>query len=108
MTSTYLTGDVHAGLRKRALDILSDYAEVYVGAITPQLREQALAGEVLRQAKAIEASIVSRSGFWPAVWAGIVSTALWTLLVTTLVVAAVLFGSDLIDVWRTFISGAKS
>ncbi|KQT85566.1 hypothetical protein [Aurantimonas sp. Leaf443] len=81
VTSSYLTPGLRETLRQRAFDLLSDYGNVYVEAATPAIQRDALSNEVLRQAQSIQRSIEAKSGFRFAVWSGIVSTALWTLLV---------------------------
>lgn len=103
VTSGYLNHDLRETLRQRASDILSDYAEVYVQALEPQIRQEALAGEMLRQARDIERSITEKSGLWRQVGTGLIATGLWTLLVTALVLAALSFGSDIVDMWRVVV-----
>lgn len=99
VTSSYVTDDLRDTLRNRASDILSSYADTYVEAMEPAIRTEALNHEMLRQARDIEQSIKNQSNFWPQIWAGIVATAIWTLLVTGLIVAATTFGSDIISAW---------
>ncbi len=100
LTSGYLTDDLRDTLYERATDILSDYAETFVEAAEPRIREDAIASETLRQAREIKESITSNSGFARQVGTGIVATALWTLLVTALVLTGLAFGSDLVDMWK--------
>lgn len=104
VVASYLTDEMRNTLRERASDLLSNYAETYVEAVEPDITARAVNNETLRQARAIEQSIVQNSGFWRQVGTGLISTAIWTLLVTVLVIAALFFGSDLIDAWRA-ISG---
>jgi hypothetical protein len=44
-------------LRVQASDILTAYADTYLQASSPQIREAAIASETLRQARAIEDAI---------------------------------------------------
>ncbi len=99
VTDHFLTDDVRATLRERAADLLSAYAETYVEAVEPQIREAAVNNETLRQARAIEQALRSNSGFWQQVGTGLLSTAIWTLVVTAIVVTAYAFGSDVVDAW---------
>lgn len=87
LTGGYLTGDAQRTYRDRAADLLNGYAEGYVEARTPSIREAALNTETLRQAGVIQQSILARSGFWSSVWSGIVSTALWTFFIAILAAA---------------------
>lgn len=99
VTTTYLTDDVRATLRERASDLLSTYAETYVEALEPRIREDAVNNETLRQARDIERAMKADSGFKRQVAVGLVSTALWTLLVTAVILTAFASGSDLVDAW---------
>lgn len=102
VTSSYLTPDLRYTLRDRAAEILSRYGHTYVEAEEPRIREEAIANETLRQARAVERSISANSGFLRQVGTGLIATALWTILVTAILIGAWLFGSDLVDGWQSF------
>jgi hypothetical protein len=102
VTSNYMTPDLRETLRNRASDLLGVYANSYVESLEPEIRLDAVNTETLRQAREIEASIKAQSGFWQQVGTGLIATGIWTLLVTGIIVAAAIFGSDFIDAWRAF------
>lgn len=87
LTGGYLTSDARRTYRDRAGDLLNGYAESYLEASSPALREAALNSEALRQAQGLHRAVVARTGFRSAVWAGLVATALWTFLVAILAAA---------------------
>lgn len=101
VVANFMTADMRNTLRERASDLLSSYAETYVEAVEPDIRAQAVNNETLRQAREIEQSIKENSSFWQQVGTGLIATAIWTLLVTVLVIAGLFFGSDLIDAWHS-------
>ncbi|MGN6550296.1 MAG: hypothetical protein ACTHJ3_10425 [Pararhizobium sp.] len=100
VVDSYLTSEMRSTLRERASDILSSYAETYVEAVEPEIKAQAVNNETLRQAREIERSIVENSGLWRQVGTGLISTAIWSLVVTVLVLAALFFGSDILNLWN--------
>ena len=76
LTGSYMTSDARRTYRERAANLLNGYAEAFVEARTPTIREQALNNETLRQVESIRLSIIGKSGFWPSIGSGIVATAL--------------------------------
>lgn len=101
VTNTYLTEDLRETLRDRATNFLTTYAEAYVEALTPEIREDALADEQVRQAQSIETEIKNNAGFWRQVWTGLIATIIWTGILSIIIAAAWLFGSDVLDGWQT-------
>lgn len=103
VTSNYLSNDLRNTLRDRASQILSSYAETYVEAMEPQIRLDAANSEVLTRAQAIEKAIGRRLGFWRQVTAGFMITVLVILLFSTLAIGAVLFGTNIVEAWHSFL-----
>jgi hypothetical protein len=88
VTQTYMTDEMRNTLRQRAADILTGYADTYVQAAEPHIRERAISDETLRQARAIERSVVGRDALWRQVTAGLIATVIWTGVVVVLAIAA--------------------
>lgn|GEM_PF-2126203 len=80
VTHNDLTASMRHTLRVQASDILTAYADTYLQASSPQIREAAIAGEALRQARAIEGSIQQHDRCWHQVTVALVATGIWTFL----------------------------
>jgi hypothetical protein len=101
VVDSYCTEDQIATLRERAADLLASYAYTFVEASEPEIREKAINQEALRQAREIEQSIKANSGYWRQVGTGLIATAVWTLIVTAVVIAAYFSVRILsIRIWR--------
>lgn len=95
VTQNYLTPSMRQTLRGQASDVLTAYADIYLQASTPQIREAAIASEALRQARAIEESIHKNDRFWHQVTVGLVATGIWTFAVVALFLTLRYFGVPL-------------
>ncbi|WP_349358818.1 hypothetical protein [Stappia sp.] len=99
--TSYLTDDMRRTLRDRASDLLSQYAEEYVSALEPSIRENAVNSESLVRVREIKEEIARQTGFWQQVKTGLAASVIWTGILIVVLAGAALFGTDLSEAWRT-------